>query len=105
MRLRHKIKTIIEVEYGALEQLAHEVYNLQFDNSQEPYEFVAVQECGNDSSHQFHIDGKLEYAGEKESAKRIRSGIIKPYENGDLLNTLCSDGYIIPGEYVIKVSW
>jgi hypothetical protein len=90
-----KQKSYIEVDYKELEKFVHEVYP-QFSE----YSFVANEECGNDSQHSFRVDGKIsEY--DKQMFENAKWGPA----NYILLNKLCEDGHISPGEYLIKVSW
>jgi hypothetical protein len=90
-----KTKLVVECDYSEIEALAEKHYGAK------GYSFVAVQECGNDSSHSFRVSNKM---GKKE-AEQIRKGKIPNYHNGDLLNCLCADGFIEAGDYVVKVCW
>lgn len=108
MPLKVKTQTIHVVDYAELERLANEVYGRepqggsprQFFN---PYEFVAVEECSNDSDHAFTVTPNPD---DGEAEAMIRSGAAVPiYGNLTLLQCLCADGHIAPGNYLVKVSW
>lgn len=86
MKLKHTKKTTISVEYGDLEKLIDEVYDMN-------YQFVAEQEANNYSSYEFTVTGEVD---DKE---------LWPNSPEVMLNRLCKDGHIESGEYVIRVSW
>ena len=95
-----KTKTVIEMSDSELDELVHE--KLGFEN----YEFVAVEECDNESCHQFKIDGDLSrHASSKEYLARWECGTFVHYSNYIILNKLCADRHIPPGNYLITVSW
>jgi hypothetical protein len=91
-------ETINSIDYGDLEEFIKQVYNIK------DYSFVLIQECGNDSSHEFTADGEIDEF-DLEDAAKIRSGEIDLYQNSLLLNCLVADGYIPKGDYVIRVCW
>jgi hypothetical protein len=64
--LKFKEKTIREVDYGDFEDFVKSIYGGE-------YEFVAVEECGNDSDHSFHVDGKI-HDYNSNIVKKIKSG-------------------------------
>ena len=92
-------KTIISVNNRELEKLAKQIYNLK------SYSFVEVEECGNDSSHSFYVDGDIDPLDQADFVKIKNGEEVPKYCNMLLLNILCADGHIEKGEYVIKVSW
>lgn len=98
MKLKAEKVTYYSVEYGDLEKLVQEVYPEKYSD----YCFVSTQECGNDSSHTFNIDGKLGEVWEKWDKKRFEEGNAHNYL---ILNKLCADKYIKPGKYIIDVCW
>lgn len=88
------------VDSSTLEAFVEESYKLT------SYSFAAVEECGNDSDHAFHVDGNLDEDDDEEDIKLIREGKEVPtYRNALLLDILCHDGLIPPGNYLIQVSW
>jgi hypothetical protein len=92
-------KTVFAGDYDDLETLVQEVYGI------DDYSFTDVQECSNDSTHTFVVE-KVTEQFYKADAKLIRSGKRVPrHRNGLLLNCLCADGHIEPGEYIIDVCW
>lgn len=92
-----KKKTVIEVSYSDLEKLVKKHYPEQYKHMG-GYSFAAVEECGNDTSHGFDVDGKLDDWDLEKFAKGEASNIA-------LLNKLCADGLIEAGEYLIEVCW
>lgn len=98
MKLKHTIETVYKVNYGDLQKLVAKIYK------DKEYSFIETQECGNDTSHEFSVDGKInDY--DKSDAENIRKGQIDAYRNYLLMNVLCADGHILPGEYIINVCW
>lgn len=90
---------VISVDYGDLDNLVKEVYN------NEDYEFVADEEMGNDSQKLYKdITGSLEDYDEKE-LERFKSGERHSYNTRVILEDLCRNGHIEPGNYLIKVCW
>lgn len=93
-----KKKSIIEITDRELDNLVHDKLGYK------EYEFVPVEECGNDSDHSFDVDGKLDKWG-LETLEKWKNGQFVHYSNGIVLNKLCADGHIEKGEYIVKVSW
>lgn len=87
MKLKHTKKTTISVEYGDLEKLIDEVYDMN-------YQFVAEQEANNYSSYEFTVPNK--YA---------KTSTHSPSSPSAILDQLYKDGHIEAGNYVIHVSW
>lgn len=94
-------KSIHSVKYGDFERLVKETYGVD-------YNFVADQECGNDSSHTFNgIDGKRDddMEWDVERWARFVGGKHPTCMARDILNDLAGQGLIPTGDYVIGVSW
>lgn len=104
VQLRKEEKKIIKVHDDALDNFVRRIYNIRNQHGQY-YSFVEVQECGNDSSHEFRVDGQIsDY--HLPNANQLRQGNMpRYYSNSLILNMLCADGYIEPGDYLISVSW
>ena len=103
--LKCKTETVYTVHYRDLEDFVQSIYGGD-------YEFVAVQECGNNESHKFRVDGKLCYwpGGEVndynvKKADSIRLGKYPNYCNNLIFDCLFVDGYIPTGTYLVQVSW
>jgi hypothetical protein len=93
-----KKKTIIEIDYNELEDLVRE--HLGFKK----YSFVATEECSNDSSHEFDVDGILD-KWDKLELEKWPKGKAPQYSNRVILNALCEAGHIEAGEYLVTVCW
>lgn len=93
-----KKKTIIEIDYNELEQLVYDKLGFK------QYDFVCAQECGNDSSHSFVVDGKIS-KWDKENLDKWAEGKDMAYGNQTVLNALCAKGFIEAGEYIVSVYW
>lgn len=109
MPLKVKTQTIHVVDYAELERLANEVYGREPKGGSPrqfhaEYNFAEVQECSNDTDHSFTVTGDL--TRDADTVSLIRSGIEVPiYHNDTLLQCLCDDGHIEPGNYLVQVSW
>ena len=95
-----KQKTYIEVDYDDLNREVTAAFG-------QPYEFVADQEVGNDSTHTFAgIDGApIDNDYDRRKFEEFRITGRGTYLARILLNELCRLGRIGPGDYLIKVSW
>lgn len=99
-QLDFEIKTTKHIDYSELEKFYTKVYK-----PKEEYSFVAIEECGNDSSHEFSVTGNIDKYDAKD-ALAIRAGdSIPTHKNHLLLDVLCADGHLPKGDYVIWVSW
>lgn len=96
--LKCKEVTTVEVNYGDLEDFVNQVYKTK------DYSFTEKAECGNDTDHRFKIDGKLDRYG-KEALEKLKSGSDRGVSNQDVLESLCFEGHIKPGTYIIRVCW
>jgi len=95
-----KTKTIIEIDYHELEKLVKEKLGYK------EYDFVAVEECGNSSSHEFDVSNEFEDAEyDEQDIAKWEKGEFVHYSNGTVLNQLCRKGYIPAGEYLVNVFW
>lgn len=96
-----------KIDYHVIDEIVHQYYGVGgSENKYYPaYEFVAIQECSNDSCHEFDVDGVLDTCT-KESAVEFReNGNPGNLSNYDILNILCKDGWLEPGTYLVKVCW
>ncbi len=93
-----KHKSVIEIGYSELERLVQD--KLGFKD----YSFAATEECGNDSDHQFDVDGKLD-KWDKENIQEWKDGESPTFTNPVILNELCRLGHIKKGEYIVTVCW
>ncbi len=67
-------------------------------------EIVAMQEWGNNESHEFDLDGKVdEYDMKKVQA--FLAGKNPSYCLRAILNYLVREEFLLPGTYLIEVSW
>lgn len=94
-----KKKSIIEIDSNELDTLVHEKLGFK------EYEFVPVEECGNDSSHEFTVSNKPHDKWQQESIDKWAKYKFVRYSNGAILNELCIKGFIEPGEYLVTVCW
>lgn len=69
------------------------------------YEFVVNGECSNDSCLQFSVTGEIGKYTKNDAAKFRQDGKPRDLSNGDVLNILCQDGWLEPGEYLVEVCW
>jgi hypothetical protein len=86
------------VEYRDLEQFILEETGYE-------YEIVANEECRNDSVHRFRVRApESEYANHYWDHFKA-TGEQKPCYLGEILQGLCADGKIQPGNYLVCVCW
>lgn len=90
---------VISVDYSDLEDLVQRVY------SQPDYSFVSSEELGNDSQKLYKgIDGKLD-KWEEDDIRSFRENGECNYKGNAILNDLCRNGYLQPGNYLIDICW
>jgi hypothetical protein len=98
MGLEYETKTINEIDYRDLDTFIQKEYGWK------EYEFVAVEECSNDSYHSFDVDGNLDTC-DLSSIDKWKNGGFVHYSNHTIMNMLCRDGHIPAGNYIVSVSW
>jgi hypothetical protein len=97
-QLKCRKQTIISVNYGDFDKFVNQVYGVNFD-------FVNSEECGNDTTHSFHgIDGEVDDY-DQEDLDSFKENKKNSYMTRILLNDLCKNGFIEPGDYYINVCW
>lgn len=99
MKLAHVIKTYFVVDYNDLEQFIINEFG------HDDYSFVADIECGNASDHEINVVN--EPLDEYHQARVDRFIITGngSYVTKHLLQHLCTQGKVLPGRYLISVSW
>lgn len=98
MILKCKTETINTVEVDDLEQFIKETTG-------HAYEVVSNEEWGNDEQHRFIIGGRLLDYQQKYWETFKSTGEQHQYNLHTILNGLCAEGHLLPGTYVINVSW
>jgi hypothetical protein len=111
-------KTVIVADYYEIEELAHKHLGLEPDVQKwdaekakfirplRPYSFVATQECGNDTCHEFIVCRPEDDSyNDSEEYDNVRAGDVEVLNNDVVLNLLCEGGFLEPGEYIVRVSW
>lgn len=101
-----KVKQVIEIDYYELEGIVNKHYNLALDKYGRGYSFVATEECGNDSSHSFNVEG-AEPLDKYDLGKieELRAGQHPTYCNQAIIQDLVNNGALAPGEYLVQVCW
>ena len=101
-----KTEVITSMEYHELEDLVKATYGIK------DYEFVAVEECGNDSTHRFDIKEKKILDPENpldkcdlEKLEQIKADKVPTYSNYVILQDLVNRGVLAPAVFLIEVSW
>lgn len=97
--LKSSKKVMFEVDYGDFERFVKETYG-------QDYNFVASEECGNDSVHDFNVNDKEaldEYDQEKLDTFKTTGRY--SFLNRTILQDLVNHDLIEPGNYLISVCW
>jgi hypothetical protein len=105
-----------KVDYRDLELFVQEVYGREWD-------FIAAQECGNDSDHTFNPTGTHFDLEKAQAGAKGRGAYVPGLDRGDaariagwlagdsfpsahtILDDLVVRGLIQPGNYLVSVSW
>jgi len=97
MALRRRSEMTHYVDFGDLESFIKETYGFT-------YNIAAAEECGNDTSLTYHIDGVLDLF-EHSLFEQMLAGEWLPYKTRLILNKLHQDGHIPAGNYLMTVDW
>lgn len=101
MGLKYEIESVITVNYADLDEFLTERFDLPED-----YEFVAMEESGNDAVHAIDVSKeKLNEYDQKDVDEFLITKKPPLYRTGDILRYLCNLGEIPEGKYLIEVSW
>jgi hypothetical protein len=109
MELKEKInqalggdrKVLIEVDYNDLDE-AINIF-LKSKGVDKEFEFVCDHELSNDVSKTFNVSNKTGSFTEKQESDIISGRF--GWRGGDILDWMCREGLIEPGEYLVDVSW
>jgi hypothetical protein len=92
---------IITMDYHEFEMLVKKHFGVT------NYNFVATQECSNDTSHRFNIDElePLNTYDAKSLKEFIDSNGTKSWVNYILFQELINREVLLPGKYLVEVYW
>jgi len=94
-----KQESFFTIDYSKFDELIKE------EHGDLGFECVDALEIGNDSCYELHIDGKVDKWEEKGLTEFIERGTYDYGTPSILLNDLCRQEKITPGNYLIRVSW
>ena len=94
-------KQVIEMEYGELEKLIEKTYGF------EEYCFPAEQEIDNDSSWTTKLvaNEELDEWDKKDLEEMKATKKPKQRRTHLLMQDMCNNGILEPGDYVIQICW
>lgn len=88
------------IDYREIEQMFRKQHpDIKYDS------FIAVEECGNDSVHNFVVSKQLDEWSQDNWQEIVKKKSVGCYQNNVILDKLCEDGLLKPGNYLVKVSW
>jgi hypothetical protein len=90
---------LIEISWDDINEIVRTYYG------HGEFEMVVNGEWGNDSSHQFDVEPVVDNYAKKDAEKFRRGDKPRDLSNGDVLNILCEDGWLEPGQYLVEVCW
>ncbi len=97
-------RVVLEVDYNDLDEaITTFLKSKSFTNNnfeKYGYESVAENEWTNDCQHSFGVSARLP---DESTLKRLNEN--REPSTGALLDWMCADGLIEPGEYLVTVSW
>ncbi len=98
--LKKSVVTLFQVEYTDFENFVMEHYGFE-----KRWYFVADQECGNDCSLSFEVNGRVDSYDEGQLEK-FKTDPDSSYNiTNAILNDFYREGLIEKGEYQINVCW
>jgi hypothetical protein len=94
-------KTVIEMEYGELEKLIEKTYGF------EEYSIPAEEEKGNECSLTFNLvkDEEINEWDKADLEKMKTTKKPMQYRTHLLMQDMCNNGVLEPGDYVVKIFW
>lgn len=96
MKLKARIKTVIEVEASDFDRFVQEIYG-------SPYVFEAEEEAQRDCIYDFSIKKEsTHHEWDIAKMEKVRSGEVSGIRAYTVLETLLEDGHIVEGEYLIS---
>lgn len=104
MKLEKKVnmnvikKVVFEVDYNDLDDAISDF--LVEKGLKGNYECVVCEEWGNDESHSFTVTPRIRESNKKDIVARNLN-----YQTAILLDWMCAEGKIEPGEYLVNISW
>lgn len=96
----------IKISYDEIDRIVYDYYGHSDAKFKMPhFEMVCNGEWCNDTSHQFDVDGKIGQYERKDAEKFRNDGKPRGLSNRDVMNILCADGWLEPGQYLVEVCW
>lgn len=108
--VRHEFKVErvahVKISYDVIDRIVYLFYGHDAGKFEMPhFEMVCNGEWGNDTSHQFTVGPKIDSYAAKDAAKFRKDGKPRGLGNGAVMNILCQDGWLEPGQYLVEVCW
>jgi hypothetical protein len=101
-----EFKAVCKIDYHALEGIINEYFlGEEYPKGHEGFEFVAVEECGNDSDHSFNVKKNDVSEYDLETIENAKKGEFDNYSTSTILNHLCDEGIIPECELIVNVCW
>ena len=101
--LRCKEKNVFLVEYCDMERFIDEEFGVGFE---EKYEMATLEETSNYTWKSFDVDENMTYEWDVESINEmLYTRKYKKYSTRVILNYLCRQNKLKPGQYLVDVSW
>jgi hypothetical protein len=82
-------------DYMDLEEITNEMYGKRIEIVNSP----------NDSNHQYQVQEVNDQSQKKSLEAAIHNGYIDYSHYGCILNDLCQKKHLLPGSYIVKISW
>jgi hypothetical protein len=95
-------KSVFTTEYTDVERFIDKEFGVGFDDT---YELPCMEEKGNDVYMDFDVDGELSEYELKEIEEMQQLKKYKQWNTRNILNYLCFQDKLEPGEYVVHISW
>ena len=97
MDLKHKVVSRFEVDFVDLESFIQDKLGFH-------YEIQCSEEMGNDTQRSIGVDGIIDEWGERKLTS-LKGGKMEYFALTSIMNKLCLDGYILKGDYLIRICW
>ncbi len=98
--------TLTMIDWHVIDELVYDFYGHSDDKFKLPhFEMVGNGSWCNDSSHQFNVEPKVDSYAKKDAEKFRKDGKPRGLCNAEVMNILCEDGWLEPGNYLVEVCW
>lgn len=96
---KFKQVSYIECDYSDIEELIQRFYGFT------EYNLVSAEELSNDCSVSYTLTGEIADWELEDVIEMTKTKEPMDYRTRNLLEYMCAEGVLVPGNYLIQISW